>query len=86
MKITEQWLLSIGFTQKGINGWSILLPPINTGAAITELYIDFDGIVTLAQGDPDDIEADDDIVALTSVVFRSQEKLLLLLDVLGLRK
>lgn len=86
MKITESWLLSIGFTQKGINGWSILLPPIAVGAAITELYIDFDGVVHLAQGCPDDLEAADDIVVLTSVVFRSQEKLLLLLDVLGLRK
>ena len=88
--ITEEWLLSIGFSKAGINGFSILLPPANPRAAITELVVGFkdscykgEWPVDLIQGYPDDPKAGDDHVSLTSVSMKTRPQLLHLLAALG---
>lgn len=65
------WMLGIGFTDRGINGVSILLPPVDPEAAIAELFLeekDEGGFcATLCQGVPDDPHVGDDLICLTSI-------------------
>lgn len=79
----HDWLVSIGFQERGINGWSILLPTLNGVEAITELFVDYDGQASLAQGYPDDAKAPDDIVVITSRVYKTRGDVLQLLAALG---
>ena len=64
------WLQSIGFGVETINGWSILLPVHPTAhpkSAITELWVNHDGNVSLMQGTPTEPNCSDDLIALTSL-------------------
>lgn len=65
--IDAAFLESLGFSDAGINGVSILLPPVEDGTAIAELYIGEDGMVSLSQGVPDDQHRPSDVVLLTSL-------------------
>lgn len=90
--VTEEWLESIGFRADSLS-LSLLLPPSNSEAAITELIAipiagDIDAVgecdagwnFAMIQGYPDDANAKDDHVALTSLpdkVSRGDIRLLL---------
>jgi len=69
--LSDDWLQAAGFQDGGdLVGWSILLPPVNDGAAIAELCLlrDDDGwAATLIQGMPNDPDTLDDVLALTSL-------------------
>lgn len=87
--ITEERLLPLGFSAAGINGFSILLPPVKPDAAIAELFLEWpdEGSdvwgVSLLQGYPDEPRTADDHVTLTSVSMRTIPQLLALLEHLG---
>ena len=67
----DDWLESIGFSESGLRGMTILIPPRESGGAIAELCIqgdrDMERFVCIAQGMPDDPHVVDDIVSLTSL-------------------
>lgn len=71
--VDEAWLRSLGFSlpkaKPPFSWFSMLIPPANSSAAITELRITNDGKfeLQLVQGYPDDPHARDDFVSLTSV-------------------
>jgi hypothetical protein len=84
--ITEDWLREKHFSP-GDDGWSLLLEPVLSGAAITELVVHFYGgvaFVVLKQGSPKHLMQPDDIVALTSLAGKlTKTKLTRLIESLG---
>lgn len=67
--IDAEWLVSIGFSEAGINGWSMLLQPTHDGCAVCELFLSHDGDIGILQ--------DDDHVVLTSIPTASKRGQLL---------
>jgi len=68
--VSDAWLNSAGFQNRGIAGWSILLNPSLDGAAIVELTVLCEEryvSVSLTQGMPGEPRYDDDHVTLTSL-------------------
>ena len=71
--IDDDWLESIGFSEHGLRGMTMLLAPRDGRSAISELCIAEDEFpkhqwsVSIAQGVPDDPRAVDDLVVLASM-------------------
>jgi hypothetical protein len=88
LPVTEEWLRSLGGSDKGLMGLTWLLPPCEPDAAIGELCVapmDDGWSICIVQGVPDDAETFDDHVSLTSIPLNfTQGRFLSLLKALGI--
>lgn len=85
--ITEDWLRYNHFSFSEDRGWSIILPPSRSEAAIVELSVAFRNshwFVFLSQGTPRSPKSGDDIISLSSLPLKlTKTHLIQLVKLLG---